>query len=48
MINAARGGVVDEVRWRRRLRAGWIRGAGVDVFLQEPAVASPLFAPATR
>lgn len=36
LINAARGGIVDEAALRRELRAGRIRGAVLDVFDDEP------------
>ncbi|MDQ6885846.1 MAG: phosphoglycerate dehydrogenase [Gemmatimonadota bacterium] len=36
LVNAARGGVVDEVALVQSLRAGHLRGAALDVFAEEP------------
>lgn len=36
LINCARGGVVDEDALKKALEKGWIEGAGVDVFTEEP------------
>lgn len=45
LINAARGGLVDETALARALQEGWIAGAGVDVLEQEPPDgSSPLLA----
>jgi phosphoglycerate dehydrogenase-like enzyme len=36
LINAARGPIVDETTLMKALQERWIRGAGLDVFEQEP------------
>jgi D-3-phosphoglycerate dehydrogenase len=42
LVNAARGGIVDEDALYDALKTGRIAAAGLDVFEHEPAVASPL------
>lgn len=36
LINVSRGAIVDEAALVRAIREGWISGAGLDVFSQEP------------
>ncbi|MBV9846411.1 MAG: phosphoglycerate dehydrogenase [Kutzneria sp.] len=43
IINAARGGLVNELALAESIRAGHVGGAGIDVFENEPTTASPLF-----
>ena len=43
IINAARGGIVDEEALAEALRDGRAAGAGIDVFATEPTTESPLF-----
>ena len=43
IVNAARGGLVDEEALADALRAGTVAGAAFDVFATEPCTDSPLF-----
>ncbi len=44
IINAARGGIVDEEALADAIAEGRVAGAGIDVFATEPCTDSPLFA----
>ena len=44
IINAARGGLIDEQALADAIADGRVGGAGVDVYLKEPCTSSPLFA----
>ena len=43
IINAARGGIVDEQALAKALKEGRVAGAGIDVWAKEPCTDSPLF-----
>ena len=43
LVNAARGGIVDEAALFDALKTGRIAAAGLDVFAKEPCTDSPLF-----
>ena len=43
IINCARGGLIDEEALKDVLDSGHVGGAALDVFVTEPATASPLF-----
>ena len=44
IVNAARGGIVDEEALASALKEGRVAGAGLDVYVKEPCTDSPLFA----
>lgn len=44
IVNAARGGLIDETALADAIASGHVRGAGLDVFAKEPCTDSPLFA----
>src|SRR5690606_24900533 len=44
IINAARGGIIDEQALADALAEGRVAGAGIDVYAKEPCTSSPLFA----
>ena len=43
IVNAARGGLVDEDALAEAVRSGHVGGAGIDVYVDEPTTSSPLF-----
>ena len=43
IVNAARGGLVDEAALAEAVNSGHVRAAGLDVFSTEPCTDSPLF-----
>jgi D-3-phosphoglycerate dehydrogenase len=43
IVNAARGGIVDEEALAAALKEGRVAGAGLDVYSKEPCTDSPLF-----
>lgn len=43
IVNAARGGLIDESALADAIRDGKVGGAGIDVFATEPTTSSPLF-----
>lgn len=43
IVNAARGGIIDETALYDAIVDGRVAGAGIDVYSQEPCIDSPLF-----
>jgi D-3-phosphoglycerate dehydrogenase len=43
IVNAARGGLIDEEALAEAVTSGHVRAAGIDVFASEPTTDSPLF-----
>ncbi|NMI01095.1 phosphoglycerate dehydrogenase [Pseudonocardia acidicola] len=43
IVNAARGGLIDEDALADAVRSGHVGGAGIDVYVTEPTTSSPLF-----
>ncbi|MEA3060569.1 MAG: D-3-phosphoglycerate dehydrogenase / 2-oxoglutarate reductase [Sphingomonadales bacterium] len=43
IVNCARGGLIDEAALKDALEGGRVAGAALDVFVDEPATANPLF-----
>lgn len=43
IVNAARGGLIDEQALADAITSGHVRAAGIDVFETEPCTDSPLF-----
>jgi D-3-phosphoglycerate dehydrogenase len=43
IVNAARGGLIDEDALAEAVRSGQVGGAGIDVYVSEPTTSSPLF-----
>lgn len=43
IVNCARGGLIDEAALKEALESGHVSAAALDVFVEEPAKANPLF-----